>query len=163
MRSDGRDESRSTWKPHRKAYSRREAKEGARAGIYRRPGPVDGGISPISSIHLQLARISSFVPETFTRRLKIGSTFMCEISNCVFGSQRIATIQSFGSTLNSLPSIRTSICPLSLTSFKCFCSIDVIYRLPGPVEGGIRPRHEALSVATGWSLSGQPTVSSPLV
>jgi hypothetical protein len=34
---------------------------------------------------------------------------------------------------------------LSLTSFKGFCSIDVIYRLPGPVEGGIRPHPEALN------------------
>ena len=39
----------------------------------------------------------------------------------------------------------------------------IVYRLPGPVDGGIGPRHEALSVATGWSLSGHQTVSSPLV
>jgi hypothetical protein len=42
-----------------------------------------------------------------------------------------------------------------LTSFKGSCSIDVIYRLPGPVDGGVGPRQEALSVATGWSLSGR--------
>ena len=37
------------------------------------------------------------------------------------------------------------------------------YRLPGPVDGGIGPRQEALSFAAGWSLSGHHTVSSPLV
>jgi DNA-binding NarL/FixJ family response regulator len=37
------------------------------------------------------------------------------------------------------------------------------YRLPGPVEGEIGPRHKALSGATGLSLSGHQTVSSPLV
>lgn len=37
------------------------------------------------------------------------------------------------------------------------------YRLPGPVDSGIGPRQEALSVATGWSLSGHQTVSSPLI
>ena len=115
----------------------------------RRPGPVDGGIKALWWIHLQLARISSFVRGTFTWRLKTGSTFMCEISNSVFGSQSIATIQSLGSTLNALPSIRTSVCPLSLTSFKGSCSIDVIYRLSGPVDGGIGPRQRAMNFATG--------------
>jgi hypothetical protein len=37
------------------------------------------------------------------------------------------------------------------------------YRLLGPVDGGIGPRQEALTFATGWSLSGHQTVSSPLV
>jgi len=37
------------------------------------------------------------------------------------------------------------------------------YRLRVSDDGGIGPRHEALSVATGWSLSGHQTVSSPLV
>ena len=30
----------------------------------------------------------------------------------------------------------------------------IVYRLPGPVDGGIGPRQEALSIAMGWSVSG---------
>jgi hypothetical protein len=31
----------------------------------------------------------------------------------------------------------------------------IVYRLPGPVDGGIGPRQGPLSIATGWSLSGR--------
>jgi hypothetical protein len=50
-----------------------------------------------------------------------------------------------------------------LTSFKGSCSIEVIYRLPGPVDGGIGPRHAPRSFATGRSLFSKKTFNSPSV
>lgn len=41
--------------------------------------------------------------------------------------------------------------------------VSIAYRLPSLVDGEIGPRHEALSLATDWSLSSHQTVSSPLV
>jgi hypothetical protein len=41
---------------------------------------------------------------------------------------------------------------------------SIAYRLPGPDDGGMGPRHcAAESFATGWSILGHPTISSPSI
>jgi len=54
------------------------------------------------------------------------------------------------------------VCLSSVLAHAQLCS-GVVYLLPGPVDGGIGPRQEPFSFATGVSLLDHQTVNSPFV
>ena len=110
-------------KRNRKRYDEKLAKQLPGAKIRRQVRNHESADRANSYAHLQQARISLLSPGTFTRRSKRGSSSILEISRTVVGRHSIAVVPSLGSTLNSLPSIRISACPLFLTSFKGSCSI----------------------------------------